>query len=249
MRDFVSIITPVYNGERFLEEMILSVVNQIHEHWELIIINDCSIDKTQAIAEKYKALDKRIRIINLEHNSGIATARNLGIKSSKGDYVAFLDSDDLWKPNKLITQLTFMKKKNVLFTFSDYELIDNNGQKMDKIIKSPLKIDYKQLLKGNAIGCLTVMIDKRIGTIEMPLLHHEDYATWLSLLKRGYNAFGIQENLAMYRKTDGSISSNKLKTITWTWRIYRKSMQLNFFASIKYIVYFIINTTIKYLRK
>lgn len=233
MSELISIITPLYNAEKYLKDTIESVINQDYKNWEMIIVDDCSKDGSRLIAEKYIELDKRIKLISLEKNSGVAFARNVGIKSAGGEYIAFLDSDDLWKPNKLSTQLDFMKKNNYSFTFTSYELINDQGIRLNKLIKAPAQLNYKRLLYGNSIGCLTVMLNKsKIGYMEMPVIRHEDYATWLNIVKNGTTAYGLNENLAFYRKANSSVSSNKFKAAIWTWNLYRKHQRLGFFNSL-----------------
>src|SRR5699024_9474441 len=131
---------------------------------------------------------------------------------ANGKYLAFLDSDDLWNKEKLAIQVEIMKNRNYEFTYTSYELINESGKKLEKVINSIPKVSYKELLHGNPIGCLTVMIDReKIKNIHMPSIGHEDYATWLNILKRGYNAFGINQSLALHRISDNSLSSNKIK--------------------------------------
>ncbi len=248
MSDLVSIITPAYNAEKYLKQTIESVLAQDYKNWELLIIDDCSHDSSELIAIEYKKLDERIKLISLEKNSGVAYARNIGIMAAKGRYIAFLDSDDMWCPNKLSKQIEFMEKNEYAFTFSGYEWIDYGGKKLNKIVHVPTKVDYKRLLNGNPIGCLTVIVDKnKISKIEMPNVRHEDYATWLTLANSGIAAYGINENLAMYRKTNNSLSSNKIKAISWTWNIYRTNEKLGFLTSVKCLVMYMFNTTLKYV--
>ena len=208
--DIVSIITPVYNAESFLEDTVNSVLKQTYQDWEMILIDDCSTDKSREIMEKLALMDDRIVPIYSEVNEGVANSRNKGIEKAKGRYIAFLDSDDLWKPNKLEEQVKFMKSKDIAFSFTGYEFINEDGERLGKIISIPSKVTYNELLKYNCIGCLTVMIDKKkVDKIEMPKLKHEDFITWLSILKKDIDAYGINENLASYRKRTGSVSEIK----------------------------------------
>ncbi len=207
--DLVTVITPAYNAERHIRYAIESVINQDYKNWEMLIVDDCSKDNTKQVVQDYSKEDNRIKLISIEKNGGVANARNIALRRAKGKYVAFLDSDDLWKPNKLSKQIEFMKKNNCYFTFSSYELINDEGIPLDKTIRVPKVVDYKRLLKGNPIGCLTVVLDKeKIGKIEMPNVGHEDYATWLNIVQSGITAYGIDEELALYRKTENSLSSN-----------------------------------------
>lgn len=248
MNDLVSIITPVYNAERYIKHTIESVIEQDYDNWELLIIDDCSTDSSRTIAEKYMQADKRIKLIFLEKNSGVASARNAGIEAAKGRYIAFLDSDDLWHPNKLSLQIKFMQDNNYHFTFTGYEWIDKNGKKLNRIVRVPAKADYNRLLRGNPIGCLTVVIDaNKINMLKMLSIRHEDYAAWLCIVKEGTIAYGINQNLAQYRKTNSSLSSNKWKAISWTWNIYRKNQKLSVLRSLSCLAMYAFNTSLKYI--
>lgn len=231
--DLVSIITPVYNADRFIEETIKSVQEQTYTNWEMIVVDDLSTDKSEEIIKKIQRKDKRIKYIKLKENSGAAIARNVAIENAKGQYIAFLDSDDLWKKDKLKKQIDFMKKNNFGFTFTSYELIRNDGSELKKIVKIPHKIDYNGLLKNTIIGCLTVVIDRNlVGDFRIPLLRLcEDTATWLNILKKYEYAYGLNENLANYRLVDGSISSNKINAIKKIWTLYRDVEQLSIIKS------------------
>jgi len=246
INDLVSIITPVYNAEYFISDTIKSVIQQTYEKWEMIIVDDCSIDNSYEIIMSFAEKDERIRCIRLTNNSGVAEARNVALKVAKGEFICFLDADDLWVSHKLQQQIDFMKKNKYAISFTAYELIDKNNKPLKKIISIPKKVTYYQLLKGNVIGCLTIMINRSlIGEFLMPKIRHEDYATWLSLLKRGYDAYGINEVLAQYRYIPTSLSGNKFKVFKWTWNIYRKHENLSIIKSL----YYFINYLIKSIRK
>lgn len=239
----VSIVTPVYNAERFLEETILSVLNQTYKKFELILVNDCSKDNSINIIRKFMEKDYRIKCIDLKENGGAARARNIGINSAKGKYLAFIDSDDLWEKDKLEKQVGFMERNKIVFSYTGYEMINEGGEKLGKIVKCKDIITYKNLLRYNKIGCLTVMIDiSTIKNLQMEDINHEDYATWLKILKQGYNAYGINEPLALYRKRDNSLSGNKLKSAKWTWNIIRHVEKTPLLKSILYFnIYTFIN--------
>lgn len=225
----VSVITPTYNSEAYIQQTIESVKNQKYQNWEMIIVDDCSKDNTVEIVKNEAEKDERIRLIQLQKNSGAAVARNTAIRNAKGKYIAFLDSDDLWYPEKLEKQVTFMQEKDIAFSFTSYRIINEDGTETDKIIQVPKEIDYKGLLKNTIIGCLTVMLDvSKLGLVQMPNIRtRQDTALWLAILKKGYKAYGIQEPLAKYRKVKGSISSNKLKMAKQNWRMYRDIENLN----------------------
>jgi len=223
----VSIVMPACNAEKQISESVQSVVSQTFPHWELLIIDDGSTDSTRLIARNFESKDPRIRLIGLQKNQGVAHARSVGIASSTGRYLAFLDSDDLWLPLKLERQVEFMKRRGIAFSFTEYRAIGREGQ-LGPRTRVPEKVDYNDLLKGNVIGCLTVMIDRSIiGPFAIPRIDHaEDFATWLQILKQGYTAWGIKEDLARYRLSPASLSANKFRAVLRTWGLYREVEQL-----------------------
>lgn len=242
----VSIITPAYNAAGLIAETIDSVLQQTYQNWEMIIVDDCSIDDTIFIVKGYQERDSRIRLIELKDNTGVAHARNVGIESSCGRYLAFLDSDDIWLENKLEEQLYFMKSNKIAFSFTQYRQFNNEIAECKKIIDIPEVVNYKMLLRGNVIGCLTVMLDKEmIPTFKMIRERHEDYIAWLEILKQGYQAYGIRKDLARYRISSASISANKKKSVFWTWNVYYKVEKLSFFESMYYLVYYLLNAVKK----
>lgn len=239
----VSIIMPAYNAEKYISESIESVLAQTYKNWELIIIDDCSKDGTINIIRQYQMFDNRIRVISLKCNAGVANARNIGIELAKGRYIAFLDSDDLWLDIKLEEQIKFMQQKQIYFSFSKYRRFtdENNGKVVDVL---PF-VNYQKALYGNPIGCLTVCLDRRfIRKFRFSKQRHEDYIAWLNILKsNNIFAYGIPKILALYRVgNNNSLSGNKLKSMLWTWNVYRKSQKLSFFNSLKcFLGYCIIN--------
>lgn len=232
--NLVSIITPMYNSEKYIQQCIESVINQTYKNIEMIIIDDGSTDKSRKIVLEYANKYDSIKYIKQERNMGIAEARNKGIRNSKGRFIAFLDSDDLYKKDKIEKQINFMIQNNYAFTYTSYDLIDENSLSLNKVVKAKDNYDYETLLKGNNIGCLTVILDKeKINCeIEFSKNHHEDYILWLKLLKNNVKAYGMDETLSSYRKTNSSISHNKFKAASWTWYIYRKIEKLTFFKSV-----------------
>ena len=241
----VSIITPAYNAAEYIVETIESVLAQTYPNWEMLIVNDCSKDNTAAIVQSYATKDKRIKLINLKQNSGAAVARNTAIQNAKGRYIAFLDSDDLWKKDKLQKQLSFMQRNRYAFTFHNYIMCNDGIDKENgKIIKVSTQIDYKKLLKGNNTGgCLAVCIDRKVVIeIFMPNERHEDYICWLDILKEyQIKGYGINEVLGYYRVGKVSVSSNKLKSALWTWNVYRDSQKLSLLKSIYYMWFYCLN--------
>ncbi|EOQ02677.1 glycosyltransferase family 2 protein [Bacillus thuringiensis] len=219
----VTIITPSYNAEKFIKETIQSVRNQTYTNWEMLIVDDMSNDNTRNIIKEAIEKDQRIKLISLEKNSGAAVARNIGIDNAKGKYVAFLDSDDLWLPEKLEKQIAFMQAKDIAFSFTGYKIIKQSGESTSKVIYAPEKIGYNELLKNTIIGCLTVMLDiEKLGRIQMPNIRtRQDTAMWLKILKYEKYAYGLNEVLSQYRNVENSISSRKWKMAKMNWKLYR----------------------------
>jgi teichuronic acid biosynthesis glycosyltransferase TuaG len=230
----VSIVTPAHNAERFLAETIRSVQAQTYAHWEMWIVDDLSTDRTSTIVAEFAAADHRIRRLGLDKNHGPAAARNAGMDAARGRFVAFLDADDLWLPEKLARQLAFAEQTGAPFTFTSYHMIDEQGRALGRSVRVPESIDYRGLLKNTTIGCLTVMLDReRLGSARMPALRkHEDLALWFELLKRGLVARGLQEDLARYRIVRGSRSRDKLATATHMWSVYREVEKLSLLDSL-----------------
>lgn len=234
INDLVSIITPAYNAAEYIAETIESVLAQTYPKWEMLIVNDCSKDKTAEIVQSYAAKDNRIKLINLKQNSGAAAARNTAIQNAKGRYIAFLDSDDLWKKEKLQKQLSFKQQNGYAFTFTEYQYLKLTPEEPLRIIKVPESLTYEQSLKNTIIGCLTVIVDrKQTGDFQMPLVRAgQDHLTWWLLMKRGFKAYGLQENLAEYRRVEGSISHNRFKAIKRHWKLYREYEKLSLIKSV-----------------
>jgi teichuronic acid biosynthesis glycosyltransferase TuaG len=233
MNILVSIITPSYNSSKYIVECIESVLSQTYENWEMFIVDDCSTDNSKEIISAYSTKDKRIKPFFLKQNVGAAEARNVAIRQSKGRYVAFLDSDDLWNPEKLDKQLSFMKENVLAFSFSTYQFMSEDGKELLNIISAPKMMTYHSYLKNTIIGCLTVIIDReKTGEFEMPNIRSShDMALWLLIMKRGFSAYGLEQNLAKYRVVSSSNTSNKVKASKEVWNVYRKVEKLNIFYS------------------
>lgn len=240
----ISIITPVYNAERFLTQTIDSVLNQTFDNFEYLLINDCSTDRSVVILEQYQNQDKRIKVINNVENSGAAVSRNAGLAQARGRYIAFIDSDDYWMPEKLVTQLTFMQKFNHAFTYTDFSLISEEGAILKEQVHVPEVLDYEGLLKNTAIACSTVMIDTQVtGAFQMPLVRKgQDTATWLMLMRQHQlKAYAVQEVLSNYRQVKGSISSNRLGALKRTWHTYYHLEKLPFYKALYYFSHYVVN--------
>ncbi len=240
MNKLVSIITPSYKSEKFISKTIESVLNQTYKNWEMIIIDDCSPDNSNKIIEKYIKEDNRIKLIKLSKNSGPAVARNVGIKEAKGRFIAFLDSDDIWLPEKLEKQISFMEQKNLPMTYSSYYIIDEEDNPLGEYIVEPV-LTYKELLKRNMVGCLTGIYDvEKLGKIYMPdILKRQDHGLWLSILKKIKKTEGIVEPLAIYRLRKNSVSSNKIIAAKYTWKLLRDVEKLNIPKALYYFGWYI----------
>lgn len=232
-KGLVSIIVPVYNAERFLEDTIKTVQDQTYENWELLLVNDCSKDNSKKVADKY--LSNKIKWIDMEKNSGAALTRNKGIEKSTGEFLCFLDADDLWDEDKLKKQIEFMRNNKCEFSFTGYEFADENGKPIGKKVFVPEKINYKQALKNTTIWTSTVMLDMTKLTKEdvyMPNVRRgQDTATWWKILKKIDYAYGLNENLSYYRRTDESLSANKITALKRTWNLYRNVEKLGLISS------------------
>ena len=230
----VSVIMPCYNMEKYIAYTIESVQRQTYPHWELLIVDDASTDKTADIVKSHQNLDDRIRFFVKPEHSGIADTRNLCIQMAKGRFLAFLDSDDLWHPEKLEQQLQFMMERNIGFSYSSYDCVDEEGNTLEKIVKAAGNLDYKAYMHNTIIGCSTVMIDTDIvGKVVVPNFRtSEDTATWLNILKKGFLAYAIEKPLTSYRIRQHSASSNKLKASSDLWRVYRQQEKLSLFKAL-----------------
>lgn len=231
--DKISIVTPVYNAESFLERTILSVISQTYKNWELILIDDDSNDRSAEIISQYQNTDKRIRYIKLSENQGAAVARNQGIQMATGSFLAFLDSDDVWSPEKLSLQIAYMKDQHCDFSYTATQSIDQNDKVLKKHIHVPLRANYKTLLRNTVIATSTVMLYMpAFGSFQMPLRRSgQDYATWLMLLRNGIVAYGIDLPLTSYRITANSLSSNKFKSISQVFSIQTQNEHISVFKA------------------
>lgn len=223
----VSVIMPAYNAQATLADSVRSVLEQTHPHLELLIINDCSTDNTSQLMQELSREDARIRLIQCEANGGVARARNAGIELAQGQYIAFLDSDDLWLPEKLEKQLELMRATNTLVCTSAYYRFREPGQWLSTS-SPPQQTSYHQLLQGNVIGNLTGLYDcHALGKFYQQPIRHEDYLMWLEVTRKAGTVCAVPEPLAAYRVGHASLSSNKFKSVQWTWEIYRKHLGLS----------------------
>ncbi|HLS61201.1 MAG TPA: glycosyltransferase family 2 protein [Virgibacillus sp.] len=246
----ISIITPAYNAERFIGEAIESVLAQSYSNWEMIITDDCSSDQTIEIIKSYQQTDERIKLIQLAENSGSAIARNTSMDHASGSFLAFLDSDDQWLPDKLVKQLDFMLEKDIAFSFTKYVRIEEDGTETNAITEAPETVDYNELMKHCVIGCLTVMLDKdKIGNERMINIRtRQDYVFWLTIMKTGFLAYGLPEVLAKYRLVEGSISSNKVKAAKQNWYVYRHIEKQSILKSSWYFLNYAIRSVVNVIK-
>lgn len=231
---WISVIMPAYNAAAYIEDAIRSVMGQTFSGWELLVLDDCSGDETAAIAEKLAAEDSRIRLIRRDTNSGgAAVVRNQGIALSRGEYVAFLDSDDVWLPGKLERQLSVMAEAD--FCFTSYGVIDAEGKTARPDYIVPASVTFESLLRENVIGCSTVLMRRSLAEKYRfnTDFYHEDYILWLSLLRDGYRGAGCTEVLSRWRYIETSRSFNKGQSAKNRWKIYRDYLKLPLLKSIR----------------
>lgn len=245
----VSVITPAYNAYPFLDEAIESVKSQSYNNWEMLVIDDCSEDATRNIVLKHAERDDRIKYLYNNSNNGTAVARNKGLEKAIGQYIAFLDSDDTWLPDKLKIQLEYMNKNNIEFSYTEYRRISENGDRLGKIIHVPDMIGYHDLIKNTAIPTSTVMLDRSmIGDIKMTETHHDDFVLWLEIIKRGFTAHGLRADLMRYRDVEDSLSSNKIHSAYKVWRTYRDIEHITMIPAIWYFTNYAWNAVKKHMR-
>ena len=239
----VSVIVPAYNCEKFIGETIDSVLAQTYKNWEMIIVDDCSSDHTRDIVLNSAKRDSRIKYYFLQHNLGAAVARNTAMEHAEGEYMAFLDSDDIWVPDKLEKQLSFMKENDVAFSSTSYDLIDEDSKLLGKVRLARPLTNYKRMLYSNVLGNSTVMYSvRRLGKFKIPdIRKRNDYVLWLAILKKEKYAVGMPEILMKYRVRRYSLSSNKIGLIKYHWYIYRKIENINFLCSLYYIACLCVN--------
>ncbi len=241
----VSVIMPVFNGERFLDKAISSVAQQDFGDWELIVVNDGSEDDSLKIAESWSGRDRRIRVISGQ-NQGVAEARNKGITQARGKYIAFLDADDMWKAHKLRVQLDFLQTNSLHLTYASYDIIDER-ETLIKSFEAPAQITFEDMLKSNWIGNLTGLYDvEKCGKRFFQAVGHEDYVMYLELMRDLKVTRGLTESLACYRQSSAGLSGNKMRTIRWQWRIYRQNLNLNVLQASYYMLFYAYHGLTKY---
>lgn len=232
----VSIVTPAYNCANRIGDTIRTILQQTYRNWELLIVDDCSTDNTIDVISEWIQKDARIKLFRQEKNGGASLARNRAIVESSGKYIAFLDGDDMWLPEKLEKQIKFMIENDYYFTYSPYYIIAD-GESMDlsklPIRRCPEKLNYHELLKMNRIGCLTVIFDaEKVGKITIPRLDkRNDYALWLTALRKGITAYRLNEPLAVYRSHQGISKGNKFGFLKYHFQLFNEILGYNRFVS------------------
>ncbi len=214
----------------------------------MIVVDDCSADKSAEIVDAIAKKEPRIRLIRLDKNSGPAIARNIAIKASYGRYIAFLDSDDLWLPQKLEKQIDFIRRTDAGLVYSGYHMIEEESGERIGTVSIPARVDYRELLKQNVIGCLTALYDtEKLGKVYMPeIMKRQDFALWLKILKQIPYAYGLNEPLACYRVRNASVSSNKILSSLYNWKLYRDIEKLPLHRALYYFGWYTYRSFLKY---
>ena len=248
MKKLVSVVMPVYNASKYLEEAVESVLKQTYENFELIMIDDCSKDNSLEIARRYEAQDPRVRVIAGETNQGVARVRNRGILEAKGDYIALLDSDDVWVDTKLERQLRLLESEGAEIAYCSYDFIDENSNEVLKPYIVPETTNYKKMLASSVISCSTALIDSQLLKAHpfKPEFYHEDYVLWMELLALPAKAVGDPMVLAHYRQVTGSRSNNKKNVAIQRWKTYREALGLGFIESVVAFVAYALRGVMKY---
>ncbi len=237
----VSIITPLYNAEKYITATLKSIQNQTYTNWEHLIVNDLSTDTSLQLVETFAKKDPRIKVVTLSRNSGAAHSRNKATELATGAYIAFLDADDLWHPEKLEKQLQFMEAHNAAVSYTNYIHINEAGEPLGKRIKALPELPYKKQHSNNYIGNLTgIYKASEIGKIIAPNIRkRQDWAVWLEAIKKSNRpALGLQEDLAFYRIHEGSMSANKLNLVKYNFKFYKEYLGYSWIKSALYLVRF-----------
>ena len=243
----ISILTAAYNAEKTIKSAIESVMAQTCADWELIVVNDCSQDKTAEIVSEFAAQDLRIKLINNETNLGVSLTRKKALDAAKGDWIAVLDSDDMWAPNKLEKQLAFAEKTGADLVFTASAFMDNDGNPIDWVQHAPETVSYRELLKQNLISNSSVLVKKELYEKFYVVndLIYNDFAMWLQIIKAGYKVCGLDEPLLTYRVSSSSRSGNKIKSAIRTWNTYRY-IGLNLIEAVYFICWYAVRGLRKY---
>lgn len=243
----ISIIMAAYNTEKTIEQAINSVLSQTYTNFELLVVNDCSTDRTAELVKSIAAKDSRVRLISNVKNSGVSYTRKHGLEEAKGSWIAILDSDDAWAPKKLEKQIDLQRRTNADLLFTGSAFMDSDGQPIDWYLHAPKEVTYRQLLKQNVLSNSSALVRKELYAKYYAIGDgmHEDFAIWLSILKEGKKAYGVDEPLLIYRIAKSSKSGNKVKAARMNWNTYRY-VGLNLMEAIYYECWYIFNGIRKY---
>lgn len=243
----ISIIMAAYNTEKKIEQAINSVSSQTYTNFELLVVNDCSKDRTVELVKDIVAKDSRVRLISNVKNSGVSYTRKHGLEEAKGDWIAILDSDDAWEPEKLEKQIVLQRRTNADLLFTGSAFMDSEGHPIDWCLHAPKEVTYRQLLKQNVLSNSSALVRKELYAKYYAIGDgmHEDFAIWLSILKEGKKAYGVDEPLLIYRIAKSSKSGNKVKAARMNWNTYRY-VGLNLMEAIYYECWYIFNGIRKY---
>ena len=244
---FITVVMPNYNGRRFVEQAIDSVLNQTYSNFELLVVDDCSKDDSLQLIQQKAQSDDRIRIIALEHNAGVANARNVGIKEAKGEFIALLDNADLWTEDKLERQLA-LAQKGADIVYCSYDFIDEQNNSIKKPFVVPQQTNFNKMLASSVISCSTSFIKTELMQAHPfnPDFYHEDYVLWMELLRVCSTAYGDQKVLMHYRQVNGSRSNKKGNAAKERWNTYRKALKLNVVTSAWAFARYAVNGVVKY---
>lgn len=237
----LSVIVPVYNAQKFIRQTIDSVLSQTYSEFELILVDDCSTDNSYDILCEYIEKDSRVKVYKNEKNMGVSYTRNFAVDKAQGEFVALIDSDDMWEQNKLKIQMQAISDNNADLCYTGSAFVDTHGVRSNFVFKVPQTITYKKLLKQNIMSCSSVVVRKELLK-KYPMAHdnmHEDFATWLAIAKSGAKCIGVNQPLLIYRVNRNSKSGNKVKSMEMTYRVY-KFIGLNIFQRVYYMISYII---------
>ena len=243
----ISIIMAAYNAEKTIVHAIESVLNQTYLHFELLVVNDCSTDRTAELVKEIAARDKGVRLINNQKNSGVSFTRKHGLDEARGEWIAILDSDDAWAPEKLEKQIALQEKTNADLLFTGSAFMDADGKPIDWYLAAPAEVGYRQLLKQNVLSNSSALVRKELYAKHYAVGDgmHEDFAVWLSILKEGRKAYGVDEPLLIYRIAKSSKSGNKVKAAKMNWNTYRY-VGLNPLSALYYECWYVVKSLLKY---
>ena len=244
---FVSVIMSYYKKELFIRKSIQSILNQTYKNFEIILINDEQTTKSYNFLKEISKLDSRIKLFSNEKNLGAGLSRNIGIEKSIGEFIAFCDCDDLWKPSKLEIQLKYMKKYSSNFSFTAYDIVDYSNKKIGER-KAKKILNFSDLIKSCDIGLSTVVLKRELINDDCKfasLITKEDYVLWLNIAKKNVQLYGINDTLVQWRKLDNSLSSNTIQKLKDGFKVYNKYMNYNKIISIIYLLRLSLNYLIK----